>query len=454
MQFPNRGLWLDTQITYGVRLLLGSLKGLSMVKNAILLYLWLACSELIFGAAVLFGGGFMIPTQTARALALGNAVTAGVNDPSAVYHNPAALGEVDGNKILVSGTYINLVNNVENRGQNAVNKHDDNFLASLFANYHIPGADVTVGIGTYAPFGLATTYERDFTRFAAQRTELKTLYVTPAISWHPLRYLSVGGGVSFVHASSLFSRSLCFNSLACTFAPGAAEATLRLTDTTNAFAYNIGVLIKPVENWKFGFSYRGRTDLRFDSADVKLGGVLGGTPKFRAQVQPLPLPAVINAGVSWQINDFWGAEFVYEHARWSAFENLKATFQSGPLAGFNLPQNWKNTSTLRFGSYYALNENLELRGGLAAEETPIPNRTQNPSVPDADKLTLNAGLGYRWERFSFDLGYQAVFFKTRRITNSELEGTPATGIPFNGAPGSDKYETFSNFVTLSVGYKF
>ena len=89
-----------------------------MVKNAILLYLWLFCSELIFATAVLFGGGFMIPPQTARALSLGNAVTAGVNDPSAVYHNPAALGEVDGNNILVSGTYIGLLNNVENSGRN------------------------------------------------------------------------------------------------------------------------------------------------------------------------------------------------------------------------------------------------------------------------------------------------------------------------------------------------
>ena len=159
--------------------------------------------------------------------------------------------------------------------ESAVNKHDDNFLASLFANYHIPDTDLTVGIGSYAPFGLATTYERDFTRFAAQRTELKTIYVTPAISWHPLRYLSVGGGVSFVHASGLFSRSLCFNlaQQMCTQA-GTGEGRLRLTDTANAFAYNIGVLIEPVENWKFGFHYRGRTDLRFDSADVKLGGVL------------------------------------------------------------------------------------------------------------------------------------------------------------------------------------
>jgi long-chain fatty acid transport protein len=213
-------------------------------------------------------------------------------------------------------------------------------------------------------------------------------------------------------------------------------------------------LIKPANAWKIGFSYRGRTDLRFDSADVKLGGILAGTPTIRAEVRPLPLPAVINGGVSWQINDDWGTEFVYEYTRWSAFKSLKAKFLSGPLPGFNLPQNWKNTITLRFGSHYALNPKLELRGGVAVEESPIPSRTLNPVIPDADKLTLNLGVGYKWERFSFDLGYQAVFFNTRRVTNNELEGTPATGIPFGGAPGRDKYETFSNFLTVSVGYKF
>jgi long-chain fatty acid transport protein len=428
-------------------------KETQMLRSVIWLYLGICLSELCSGSALSFGGGFMIPTQTARALSLGNAVTAGVNDASAVYHNPAALSEVEGNNILGSGTYVGLFNNVENSGRNAVNKHDDNLLASVFANYEI-GDSLTVGLGTYAPFGLATTYERRFTRFAARRTELKTIYVTPALAWHLSPYFSVGGAVSFVHASATFSRSLCFNSLACTFQPGVAEAPLRLTDTANAFAYHAGVLLKPFENWKFGFNYRGRTDLHFDHADVKLGGIFAGTPKITAKVQPVPLPAMINAGIFWQINNFWGAEFVYEHARWSAFKSLRATFLNGPLPGFNLPQNWKDTSTLRFGAHYAPTKYLELRGGIAVEDTPVPSRTQNPSIPDADKLTLNAGVGYKWEQFSFDLGYQAVFFKTRRINNDELEGIPATGIPFNGAPGRDKYETFSNFVTVSLGYKF
>jgi long-chain fatty acid transport protein len=424
-----------------------------MAKFARLGSCGLLLGTLLGGNELAISGGFMIPHQTARALSLSNAMTAGVDDASAVYYNPAALSEVVGNNLLLNGMYIGAVSSIENNGREAVNKHDDNFLASLFANYHIPGTDITVGIGTYTPFGLATTYERDFTRFAANRTELRTLYVTPAVSWHPSPIVSVGAGVSFVHASGLFSRSLCFNTAACTFVPGAAEAHLRLTDTTNAFTYNVGLLIKPVDNWKFGFSYRGRTDLRFDDADVKLGGVLGGQ-KVKADVQPLPLPPVINAGAHWQLTPVWGAELVYEYARWSEFKTLKATFQSGPLPGFNLPQNWKDTSTVRFGSHYSLTKNIELRGGLAIEETPIPNSTQNPSIPDADKLTLNVGIGYKWEKISFDLGYQAVFYKTRRITNNELEGTPATGIPFGGAPGKDKYETFSNFAIVSVGYKF
>src|SRR5574342_1024138 len=112
----------------------------------------------------LFAGGYMIPHQTARGLGLANALTAGVNDPSAVYYNPGALGEVDGNNILVNGSYVNVVNSVENSGRTARNQHDDHFLASLFANYHIPGSDFTLGIGTYSPYGLATAYQSDFTR--------------------------------------------------------------------------------------------------------------------------------------------------------------------------------------------------------------------------------------------------------------------------------------------------
>lgn len=402
----------------------------------------------------LFAGGFMIPHQTARGLALGNAVTAGVNDPSAVYYNPAALGEIEGNNVLVTGSYAGVYNSVENSGRRAVNKHDDNFLATLFANYHIPNSDFTIGMGTYTPFGLATTYDRAFTRFAAERTELKTIYVTPALSWHASKYFAVGAGASFVHASGLFSRTLCLAGGGACAVP-AAQGRLRLTDTANAFTYNLGALVKPTESLKLGLSYRARADIRFDSADVKLGGALAPFGSRRGNVRPIPIPPVVDAGIFWQINSSWAAEFVYEYARWSEFSRFSATFLPPvPLPGFRLPEEWKNTSTLRLGSSYKLDGNWEVRGGLTVEETPIPNRTLNPAIPGADLLTLNAGVGYKWQQLGVDLGYMAVFYKTRRVTNNELEGLPATGFAFPGAPGKDKYETFNNFVSLSLSYRF
>ncbi len=425
----------------------------------------------VFGAILMrvatpidvFAGGYMIPHQTARGLGLSNAMTAGVNDASAVYYNPAALSAINGDNILTSGTYINVVNSVENSGRKSRNNHDDNFLASLFANYHVPGSDFTFGIGTYAPFGLATEYDSDaFTRFAAIDTKLKTLYVTPALSWSPSNYFSLGVGLSFVHASGVFSRALCLDPISGCTQPLGLEGKVRISDTADAFAYNLGVLVKPTDNLKFGFSYRSRVDLRFDNATAKFAGSFSAST-VEASVSPLPLPPVINVGLFWQITPSGGAEVVYEYTRWSEFKNFTATFSpatiflplGAPIPGFKLPQDWRNTSTVRLGGYYALNQNWELRGGMALEQAPIPNKTLNPAIPDADKLTLNAGVGYKWEKFSVDLGYMAVFYKTRRVTNDELEGLPATApLFYAGAPGKDKYETFNNLVTISIGYRF
>jgi long-chain fatty acid transport protein len=416
----------------------------------------------------LTAGGYAIPQQTARGVSISNALTAGVADPSAVYYNPAALGEVDGDNVLINGSYVNIINGVENQGRTARNKHDDNFLATVFANYHIPGTGLTLGFGTYTPFGLSTSYDRDFTRFAAQRTELRTTYVTPALSWQPSKYFSVGGGVSFVHASGLFSRALCLDPFVldnCVTPGGPLEGRMRVTDATNAYTYNLGLLVKPFDNWKFGLSYRARTDLRFDDADVKLEGLFSRT-KTKAHIRPLPLPPVVNAGVFWQINPSWGAEFVYEYTRWSEFARLQAAFSPAPvflplvapLPGFTLPQGWKNTSTLRLGSYYTINKNWEIRGGIAVEESPIPNKTLNPAIPGADLLLLSGGVGYKWQSLSFDVGYMAVFYQNRRVRNAELEGLPATGFPFLGAGfasgAKDKYEIFNNFLAVSVSYRF
>ncbi|MBI2999140.1 MAG: outer membrane protein transport protein [Deltaproteobacteria bacterium] len=399
---------------------------------------------IVLGRGNALGGGFAIPPQTAKAASLANAVTAGVDDPSAVYSNPAALTEVEGNQIMVGAIYVNTASGVTNSGRRSVNKHDDDLIPTLFANYHVPGTQFTLGLGSFTPFGLATSYAPGgFTRFAAIRSELRTAYITPAVAWRLSSFLSVGGGVSFVHSSALLSRSIFL---------GGPEARLRITDTDNGYAYGLGLLVKPHERLKLGLKYRSRVDLNFDTADVKFG--TGPVTSTKSKGTQIPLPPVISMGINWQINPAWAVEFAYDFTHWSEFKHLKARFSSpllgGLIPGFFIPQDWKDTSTLRFGTSYKLQPNLELRGGLGLDETPIPGRTLSPAIPGADWLTLTGGIGYNWQGLTIDLGYMAVFYKTRRVTNNVLEADLA--LPFT--PGRDKYETFQNLVSLHLRYRF
>src|SRR5438034_605380 len=82
---------------------------------------------LVWGG-VSFAGGYAIPPQTAKAQSMGGAATAGVNDPSAVYVNPAALTQINGNQIMGGLTYINTIGSVKNFGATSRNLHDDDFL--------------------------------------------------------------------------------------------------------------------------------------------------------------------------------------------------------------------------------------------------------------------------------------------------------------------------------------
>jgi long-chain fatty acid transport protein len=417
--------------------------------------IWMIKGELAFA------GGFAIAEQTAIGVGQGNAITAGVEDPSAVYANPAALSQIQGNQIMGGVNYINTISSVRNSGVRSRNIHDDDFLPNIFANYHIPGTDFSLGIGSYTPFGLATSYkDGSFTRFAAIRSELRTIYVTPALAWQPSPYFSLGGGVSFIHSSALLSRAIFLGAV------GIGEGRLRITDTDDAYGYNIGLLVKPNEQLKFGITYRSRVALRYDDADTKFTDALitgGGATSAKARGINLPIPPVVNAGVQWQVNPTWAVELDYNFTRWSEFKHIKARFGPNlpalggivPISGFLLQQNWEDASSVRFGTRYKVNNNLELRTGMALDESPTPNSTLSPAIPGADLLTLNGGLGYSWNNFNIDLAYMAIFYKTRKVTNNALEtGSNPAALPFPGVPGRDTYETFQNFVSLNLRYRF
>jgi len=167
----------------------------------------LASLLIITGDAL--AGGYAIPEQTARAVGVANARTAGINDPSAVYYNPAALTEIDGNQLIGGLNYINVQSNVQNSGGKSINRKNNNFIPTFFGNFHIPESKFTLGLGFYTPFGLSVDYDKDaFTRYAVIEGELSPYYINWAVGWRPSEIIAIGAGVSYVGAYTNLSRAI------------------------------------------------------------------------------------------------------------------------------------------------------------------------------------------------------------------------------------------------------
>jgi len=412
-------------------------------------------------------GGYAIPHQTAKAVGLSNAVTAGVSDPSAVYYNPAALTEVDGNQLIGGLNYINFQSNVQNSGSKSINRQNHNFIPTFFGNFHIPESKFTLGLGFYAPFGLSVSYDDDaFTRFAVIDAELSPYYINWAVGWRPSEIIAIGGGVSYVGGFINLSRAIFLDRVLGPLVGDLSDARAKINGRTETATFNLGLLLKhPSLPLKFGITYRGRAFLDFKGADVKFqdSATLGGT-QFHTKVSDgsIVLPMVVSAGINWQINPKWSLEFVYDWTKWNDLQQFRFTFEDSlPAAANNVPipsltisADWKNTSSLRLGTHFQLNKSWDFLAGIAIEDTPIPSSTLSPLVPGADILTLNGGVGYTWRKLTLTFSYMAVFYQDREVQNDilEAEQTLIPAQPFT--PGPDKYETFNNFVSFSLGYRF
>ena len=247
----------------------------------------LTLASVLFALGDAMAGGYALPHQTAKGVGASNALTAGVDDPSAVYYNPAALTEVNGNQLVGTLNYINVQSSVENSGSQSNNRSKHNFVPTLFGNFHIPNSDFTLGLGFYTPFGLSVKYDKNaFTRYAVVEAELSPYYINGAIGWRPNEYIALVAGVSYVGASATLSRAIYLDTVLGTppgplsDASGDLDARAKITGSSETATFNLGLLLAPENTTKvwtdlsrsslpqfqgFWRKFSGFSDLRWNS---------------------------------------------------------------------------------------------------------------------------------------------------------------------------------------------
>ncbi len=133
--------------------------------------------------AQLLASGFVVYNQDAKADGMATAVTSSIDNPSAVFYNPALLTDQPGFGVSISDTMIMADRSFKDSATGVTTdaKKQTNHVPSLFAKY--TRDRWSVGIGIYNPFGLSNDWGNTWVgRYSATYSELKALFVTPTVA--------------------------------------------------------------------------------------------------------------------------------------------------------------------------------------------------------------------------------------------------------------------------------
>jgi long-chain fatty acid transport protein len=406
-----------------------------------------------------YGSGFSIFEQGAKATAMGGAFAATADDPTAIFYNVAGIAQQRHMEMLVGGTAINFSNEFNGDPNDPFTSgQKGEYAAHTFVppnTYFIMpiGSNLTFGLGVMTPFGLRTNWREPWVgRFISRDANVKTISVEPAIAWQTSDgHLALGFGADYRRSHiSLNRNNAAFNPF-----------TGRIVDAANAYlsskwdddwGWNAGFLWKS-DAWRIGASYRSQMTIDY-TGDATFTPISTGIPGFDAliasQLPPaqgiktsINFPATLIAGIATsQFGHDWDIEADVTHTTWSRFKSLDVSFDTTPALNFTRPQNWHDTYSYRLGANKKVSATWEVRLGAVYDENPQPTEGVGPLLPDSDRIGAAFGIGFHHGPWIVDLTEFALHFKTRSTNGLSSDA-------FNG-----EYKTNANLISFNFGYRF
>ncbi len=373
------------------------------------------------------------------------------NTPATVFTNPAGMTQLPGLQIGLGSSLIAPSFTLNGSARNAFgqpiqgnNDADGGNLALVphgYATYRV-SPDLTLGLAVTSPFGLQTYYGPDFIgRYQADKTQLETIDVNPAIAWRVAPWLSLGAGVSADYAIAEFATGI--NSPAVAFGAFGRflplqDGLFRLRGDDWAFGYNFGALVTPIPGTKIGLTYRSRIQHDFaGDATFDVPAPLSLSPAFRngGATAKLVLPDTAGLSLTQTIASRWTGYADLTWTNWSQFKNLSVFRDTGqPISA--TPEHYRNSFFVSTGASYELNDTITLRAGIAYDKTPVQDAYLTARVPDASRYWLAVGASYRvLPNATVDFGYAHIF-----VDDSTIHEVSATGDLLTG--------TYSNHIDI------
>jgi long-chain fatty acid transport protein len=397
-------------------------------------------------ASLSFGDGYRNPPMTAEALGKSGNNLVFADDASAIEYNPANLAFQTNASVVVAVTLAHSDTTYNDGVTMRSVSPDDPWtpLPNLFISNPLGDTGVTLGLGISTPYGQGSEYGR-MDLFAppgrpapVYEARMTLININPTVAFQVGDNLSVGVGVDFIDSTLEFKQYFPWPFPP----PGDAEVDLQ----GYGVGGNVGVAWKMTDKQHLALTYRSgfKVDYHGDFKVSNFAGPPGTTPEsdFSTEIE---FPNIIGLGYGIELTDRIRIEADFEWQEWSSNKSLPLNaYNNQPLLfGQNeIINDWDDSIIIGVGGDWQFADNWVFRAGYRYLESPIPNATTTPILPDPDQHSIGIGLGFQAGAHGIDVAYVYSIY-------GDLEPTAAENPIY---PGS--YDIDSDLVGLTYSYTF
>ncbi len=386
--------------------------------------------------------GFQVNLQGQKQQGMAGAGTGLMQDAAAVFFNPGGVSFLAGNSASV-GVTPTFANGIFLDADNNSVARTNSPVGTPFTAYVVWGPDSSkfkFGFGVYTPFGSIASWENGWTgRYALTYMKLQSIYYQPTVSYKVCNKLGIGAGLVYGTGDVEFKQAVP------TADASGADGQADLKATAANWGYNIGIYYKPCDKLSISLTYRSQVTMKVTNGTATFTVPASVASNFPSGpfTSTLPLPQVATLGIGYTVSDKLSLAFDANFVGWKSLDTLAFYYKNATAAlpYTKLPRDYNNAYAFRLGGQYNVNDKLTVRAGVALSISPVPSGYVTPEVPDANKVNLTCGLGYKFS--SHFVADASLTFEnlTRKDNNKALQ--------LNGT-----YKTYILAPGISVVYLF
>jgi long-chain fatty acid transport protein len=406
---------------------------------------WVMAALVLGTTASVWANGFRNPPESASALGRSGGKVAQIDDASAVAINPANIVDLSKPEFVASLTLIHSETEFDSAlGGSSETEDPVKYLPNVFATMPMGEGRYTLGVGITTPFGQSTTWESDtpFKYSIADVANLRVVNVNPTVATKINEKLSIGAGVDLFWSDLEFRQLMPWSAIVGAPVP---DGHAHITGDGYGFGGNAGLTYVVAKGHRVALTYRSPVKVEyegdFEVNNVPAPGVLAPKSDFESDIE---FPSIVALGYGVEMSPDLCVEADVEWIQFSTFDALPLDLGANNAAGIfppEIPQAWDDTWTFGLGADWRAAKNLILRAGWVYLESPIPEETLSPSLPDADRHVFSVGAGYARNGHAVDIGYALSMYDR--------------GVDKNLVPSVlGDYDTTTHLLAVSYGRSF